>query len=166
MSNIVDTYPLGVRPARWDNDNGCSQVDYPLWKAGVRHPFQELGHVICHLRYPPSTSMFPLSQSGGTRPTSDIEAPAGGLFGHYQQCKHKRLTNEPPSITSLMYLHSRCRDVRCIAEEGKPHIFDMQVVKCFVKRAVELVPLKKYRLVTSSKDWGVNIRLCKPRGGM
>ena len=51
------------------------------------------------------------------------------------------LTNEPPSITSLVYLHPRRRDVRCIAEEGKPHIFDMQVVECFVKRAVKLMPL-------------------------
>jgi len=66
-----------------------------------------------------------------------------GTVGHHQQFKHKRLTNEPPSITSLVYLHSRCRDVRCIAEEGKPHIFDMQIVERFVKRAVELVPLNK-----------------------
>jgi hypothetical protein len=52
-----------------------------------------------------------------------------------------RLTNEPPSITSLVYLHPRCCDVRCIAEEGKPHIFDVQIVERFVKRAVELMPL-------------------------
>jgi len=52
-----------------------------------------------------------------------------------------RLTNESPSITSLVYFHSRCRDVRCIAEKGKPHIFDMQIVERFVKRAVELMPL-------------------------
>jgi hypothetical protein len=54
-----------------------------------------------------------------------------------------RLTNEPPSITSLVYLHSRRRNIRCIAEEGKPHIFDMQIIERFVKGAVEFMPLIK-----------------------
>ena len=54
-----------------------------------------------------------------------------------------RLTDEPPSITGLMYLHPRGRDIRCITEEGKPHIFDVRIVKRFVKRAVELMPLTK-----------------------
>ncbi len=61
-----------------------------------------------------------------------------------RQCKRgerTRLTNEPPGITSLVYLHPRIRDVRCIAEEWKPHIFDMQIVKRFIKRAVELMSL-------------------------
>jgi hypothetical protein len=61
----------------------------------------------------------------------------------HEQHKYKRLTNEPPSITSLMYLHPRRRDVRGITEEGKPHVFDMQIVERFVKRAVELVSLTK-----------------------
>jgi hypothetical protein len=42
-----------------------------------------------------------------------------------------------------MYLHPRRRDVRGITEEGKPHIFDMQIVERFVKRAVEFVSLTK-----------------------
>jgi hypothetical protein len=42
-----------------------------------------------------------------------------------------------------MYLHPRRRDVRGITEEGKPHIFNMQVIECLVKRAVELVSLTK-----------------------
>jgi len=42
-----------------------------------------------------------------------------------------------------MYLHPRRRDVRRVAEEGKPHVFDMQVVERFVKRAVEFVSLDK-----------------------
>jgi hypothetical protein len=63
--------------------------------------------------------------------------------GQHEQHKHMRLTNESPSITGLMYLHPRRRDVRGITEEGKPHIFNMQVIECLVKRAVELVSLTK-----------------------
>jgi hypothetical protein len=59
----------------------------------------------------------------------------------YKLGELRRLTNEPPSITRLVYLHPRCCDVRCIAEEGKPHIFDMQIVERLVKRAVKLMPL-------------------------
>jgi len=77
-----------------------------------------------------------------------------------------QLTNEPPSITCLVYLHPRRRDVRCIAEEGKPHIFDMQIVERFVKRAVELMPLIKSKLKTPSRKTDVSIQLCRPQEGM
>jgi hypothetical protein len=86
--------------------------------------------------------------------------------GQHEQHKHMRLTDEPPSITSLMYLHPRRRDVRGITEEGKPHIFDMQIVECLVKRAVELVSLTKRVGQWPSRDGRVGIQLCKPREGM
>jgi hypothetical protein len=44
-----------------------------------------------------------------------------------------------------MYLHSGCRDVRRIAEEGQPHVFDMQIVERLVQRPVELMPLERSR---------------------
>ena len=77
-----------------------------------------------------------------------------------------QLTNESPSIASLVYFHPRRRDIRCIAEEGQPHIFDMQIVERFVKRAVELMPLiEKKILETSSSKTYVSIPLCRPREG-
>jgi hypothetical protein len=110
--------------------------------------------------------MFPLSHRGGTRPTSDIEAPTGIVI----QRKYYELlspTNEPPSITSLVYLHSGCSDVRRIAEERQPHIFDVQIVEGFVKRPVELMSLEQSgRPETLNKDERVRIRLCKPQEGM
>jgi len=64
----------------------------------------------------------------------------------HKQGELTRLTNKSPSITSLVYLHPRRRDVRSIAEEGKPHIFDMQIVEHFVNRAVEFMPLIKSKV--------------------
>lgn len=77
-----------------------------------------------------------------------------------------RLTNEPPSITSLVYLHPRRRDIRSIAEEGKPHIFDMQIVERFVKRAVELMPLIENEIWRHPRAKHVSILLCRPQEGM
>ena len=60
------------------------------------------------------------------------------------QCEHTEypwLTNKPPSVTSLVYLHTRCCDVRSIAEEWQPHIFDVQIIKCLVETSVEFVSL-------------------------
>ena len=60
------------------------------------------------------------------------------------QCEHTKypwLTDKPPSVTSLVYLHTRSRDVRSIAEEWQPHIFDVQIIECLVKRSVKLVSL-------------------------
>jgi hypothetical protein len=52
------------------------------------------------------------------------------------QCKHTeypRPTDKPPSVTSLVYLHTRSRDVRSIAEEWQPHIFDVQIIEGLVE---------------------------------
>jgi hypothetical protein len=136
------------------------------YEAGYQASIRQLG-LSDYSRYPPSTSMFPLSQRGGTRPTSDIEAPAGTVI----QRKYDdipSLTNEPPSIASLMYFHSGCRDIRRITEEGQPHIFDMQIVECFVKRPVELMSLERSGRpgTLRNKNERERIRLCKPREGM
>jgi hypothetical protein len=89
------------------------------------------------------------------------------IVRQHKQGKLTRLTNKPPSIASFVYLHPRRRDVRCIAEEGKPHIFDMQIVEHFVNRAVELVPLTiKGKLGTPSRKTDVSIQLCRQREGM
>jgi hypothetical protein len=64
-----------------------------------------------------------------------------GAVIQHKRSEPTRPTNEPPSITSLVYLHPRRGDVRCIAEEREPHIFDMQIVERFVKRPVEFMPL-------------------------
>ncbi len=69
-----------------------------------------------------------------------------------EQGELTRLTNKPPSITSLVYLHPGRRDVRCIAEEGKPHIFDMQIVERFIKRAIELMPLTENKKLGESSS--------------
>jgi hypothetical protein len=93
---------------------------------------------------------------------------------HLREIIHQRkqgrltgLTDEPPRITSLVYLHPRRRDVRCIAEEGKPHIFDMQIIERFIKRAIELMPLIiKRKLETPSRKTDIGLLSCRPREDM
>lgn len=62
----------------------------------------------------------------------------------YEHTEYPWLTDKSPSVTSLVYLHTRSRDICGIAEEWQPHIFDMQVIECLVQRSVELVSLIRH----------------------
>ena len=46
-------------------------------KSKAKHYKIDVGHSKLNAPYPPSTSMFPLSHSGGRSPTNVIEAPNG-----------------------------------------------------------------------------------------
>ena len=51
------------------------------------------------------------------------------------------LTDESPSVTSLMDFHLRGYNVGRIAKVWKPHIFDVKTVEGFIYGSVELMTL-------------------------
>lgn len=125
-----------------DSDSNYSQANYPLYKVDVSRPFKNLVTSTTTYGTLRPQAYFHYHTEEGRGPQVTLKH-LRKTVGQHEQDKHKRLTNEPPSITRLMYLHPRRRDVRGITEEGKPHIFDMQIVERFVKRAVEFVSLTK-----------------------
>ena len=85
------------------------------------------------------------------------------------QCEHTEyplLTDKPPSVTSLVYLHTRCRDVRSIAEEWQPHIFDVQIIECLVESSVELVSLIHLSARDENQRKRLHRQLCRLPEGM
>ena len=51
------------------------------------------------------------------------------VSNHLNTSRQSLLTNEPPGVSCLVYLHSRCVDIRRIAEEWQPHVFNVKVIE-------------------------------------
>ena len=73
--------------------------------------------------------MLPLSQSGGKRPISVIDAPKGLSDEKQDVGVPSELTNESPCVSSLVDFHARCVDIGRVAEIWQPHIFDMKIIE-------------------------------------
>ena len=39
-------------------------------------------------------------------------------------------TDKTPRVSSLVYLHAGCENVRSIAKIGQPHVFNVEVIEC------------------------------------
>ena len=124
MSNIVDTCSTWNRTWKPCREDSHSPANYPLRKARVSGLFKNLVTEATTYGTPRLQACFHYHKEEEQDPQVTWKR-LQEIIRQNKQGELTRLTNEPPSITGLVYLHPRRRDVRCIAEERKPHVFDM-----------------------------------------